>query len=97
MFLRHLNGRRSQARFQHCIFCERGVRNGTRHVLSRCERWTQERNQCLDLLSLPDHTDDAITLVLLRVRPSHPAFRSRLWFADSVADLEKEFWMKVSP
>ncbi len=43
MRLRHMSGRESAARHQHCIFCNNVVRNGMVHCLSICTRWSDQR------------------------------------------------------
>ena len=41
--LRHLNGVRSTAHFQRCIFCDERTRNATVHCLASCRQWSQFR------------------------------------------------------
>jgi hypothetical protein len=45
--LRALDGRRSEAKFQQCIFCNQRLRNATVHVVARCPHWLDLRNAFL--------------------------------------------------
>ena len=40
-----LNGRRSRAQIQHCIFCNRRTKAARVHVLSVCDYWEVKRQQ----------------------------------------------------
>ena len=52
--LRHLEGRASAARFQHCIFCDRPLRNATVHVIGLCSHWNHRREEFGTAASVPD-------------------------------------------
>ena len=89
---RHLNGRLSQAKYQHCIFCSSGVRNATVHVLGKCTRWVVHRAVCFSALGLVNESCDVVALAFLQVRPGHVAFKSVLHFCCALAEAEKEYW-----
>ena len=95
LVFRHLQGRRSQAKFQHCIFCDTAVRNATVHVLSICGCWTAERSACLSLLNAQELPNDQKTLAILRVCPSSRAFKQVLSFAAALADSAGHYWSGV--
>ena len=66
LVLRHLGGRRTQARFQCCVFCGMpGIRNGTKHVLSKCQVWSEFHRAIRETMLWGDLTDDQLVLQVL--------------------------------
>ena len=91
---RHLNGRQSHAKFQRCIFCNNGLRNGTVHVLGCCTRWKEHRHACLVELGLHSESSSRICLAILQTAPGSAAFRHVLLFSCALADEAKKFWLE---
>ena len=93
--LRCVNGRRSQARIQSCIFCGFSCRNGLVHVLGVCSGWAEFRDavtlsaNCKGSLSSGDKA-----LLVLKARPKMPHFVSAVRFADAVDSAASDFWGK---
>ena len=82
--LRAVNGRRSQARFQSCIFCDRPTRNATVHALALCPPWEERRREFRLAASLGDCSAQALALAVLRCHPSSQGFVEGVRLADAI-------------
>ena len=59
LVLSSLNGRRSSAKIQRCIFCNTRTRTARIHVMASCSYWRIRREQVKDLLGLSDDLQSA--------------------------------------
>ena len=88
-----LNGRRSRAQIQHCIFCNRRTKAARVHVLSVCDYWEVKRQQtCRQLPVTKAFAPADISRHILGCRPHQEAFASLVAWA---VELDKEcasFW-----
>ena len=65
--LRHLQGARSNAVFQYCIFCDERVRNATVHCLSSCSHGSFFRADAASVLGVqPNQSRQAFALHALQ-------------------------------
>ena len=95
LVFRHLNGQRSQDRYQTCIFCNKpGVRNSTKHVVSKCRLWSAFHAQLRELMECLECTDDEFVLRVLSCGSSDAAFLCVLDLAHMVSDKCAEFWAR---
>ena len=79
-----LNGRRSRAKIQQCIFCQTRTRAARVHVLASCLAWQHHRQSVGMRLGL-DFSDPPANVCrkILSCHPTSPAFRIvALWAAD---------------
>lgn len=72
--LRALHGRRSNARFQRCIFCSDGVRNATVHCIGRCRVWCDLRAAFVEAAGMPSLGPDRLCSAVLGVTPDDAGF-----------------------
>ena len=94
--LRAVNGRRSMARHQVCIFCGRGVRNAVVHVLGCCKVWREGRNRFLHSTAQSANMSSSDkTLAVLACSPGSSAFQSCVHFCDKVVQAAKEFLVRT--
>lgn len=91
--LRSLHGRRSNARFQRCIFCEGGVRNATVHSLAVCGAWIDYRRAFV-VASMSGESLSAhqLTVAILGVHPGSPGFSEAVILCDAVDARATGFW-----
>ena len=83
-----LNGRRSRAQIQHCIFCNRRTKAARVHVLSVCDYWEVKRQQtCRQLPVTKAFAPADISRHILGCRPHQEAFASLVAWA---VELDKE-------
>ena len=92
--LRTVNGRRSTARFQNCIYCSISCRNSTVHVLGKCEVWSSWRAKFTDAVGSAHvvNTADSLTLVLLRSQPGQRHYPAAAQWSRDVDAAAKKFW-----
>ena len=91
--LRALNGKRSEAKVQHCITCAKPVRNGTVHALGNCPTWSSHRDKFKAAAGFTSvNTPLEVTLAVLKCSPPHPAFSLAVLLADAVDAAAEEFW-----
>ena len=91
--LRSLNGRKSNARFQRCIFCGNGVRNGSVHALAVCTFWANHRNAFITASGSPAGTSaHQLTVAVLGAHPGAPGFSAAVALADAVDERATSFW-----
>ena len=91
--MRHLDGKRSQARLQSCIFCDQlGVRNPIKHVLCRCPVWSSRRVSISRGMSGVVLSDDVLVLSLLGSGVDTPCFGGILEFFQLLDRKCDEYW-----
>ena len=91
--LRHVEGRRSDARYQNCTFCRKsGVKNMLKHNLALCERWADVRGQLVEMHGWDGLDADELTLRLLGVGPEFISFSAILTWMATVDDSAAVFW-----
>ena len=94
--LRALSGRRSNAKFQRCIFCVRRVRNATVHAVCVCQRWASLRKAFQESAGiLADCTTHAFCLEVLGCSPSSPGFIDAIQLADAIDMAASDYWKMV--
>ena len=73
----HVNGKRSQARERQCIFCCRPTISPTLHVVSRCERFLQQRLVIANICGWGAQTSlREQAVAILAARPDKPLFHA---------------------
>ena len=93
--LRSLHGRASKAKHQSCIFCSLRVRNGTVHVLSRCQCWAREREEYTRRCpTAGGRSPGELALSILGCQVSCPAFAAAVALAVAVDRGATDFWKR---
>ena len=88
-----VNGKRSCARYQICIFCGDGVRNATVHALARCRCWEDFRRQYRTVASLPeDISADSLCLKVIGCTPTSSGFAEAVVMMDRIASASLAHW-----
>ena len=93
LYLSHVNGRRSSATYQSCIFCNSGVRNAVVHCMGVCKHW-DKRLAFTSLMPEQAHpaTADALALVLLSCHPSSAGFADLMLWCNQIDRESDQFW-----
>ena len=87
---RHLDGVRSRAKFQHCIYCDSRVRNATKHTLALCPRWDGLRKSLIT--GLAESRPDVFCIRLLGLLPGDVLFDGMLCFCHALDAAAHSFW-----
>jgi len=87
---RHLDGQRSRAKFQHCIYCDARIRNAMKHTLAVCPRWEAMRAPLLSGLSVM--SPDAFSSSILGLQPGEVLFENMLRFCQALDTAAHDFW-----
>ena len=91
--LSSLNGRRSSAKIQHCIFCNTRTRAARVHVMAYCSFWRIHREQVSALLGLPVDLQAAdLCRALLSCNLESPAFPCMAAWAEELDKGSTGFW-----
>ena len=91
--LRHVEGHRSMARYQRCIFCNQRVRNATVHAISTCGHWSLFRGNFAEQAALvAEDGRQQFTLEMLKVGRSLGALEVALRWAAEMDAEERRFW-----
>ena len=93
LVLSHLDGRRSAARFQLCIFCGSWIRNPMVHCLSKCPHWNSHRDGiCLCLGTVESMGCQQFALQCLRSSIPSKALVSVVKWSSCIDRAEFEYW-----
>ena len=84
--LGHLNGKKSKAQVQQCIFCGRRYSHVKLHVLCACTCFKDFRQPCAT------HFPSGLDMSILNIPPSHPGYRPMALFAQEVVRQAQYFW-----
>ena len=91
--LRHLHGRRSAARRQHCIFCEEATLSVAFHVLCRCPKSAELQRMFWEFCEEPQpESQHGQVLKLFQSGPGMPHYEVLLAWAGSVDKGARDFW-----
>ena len=91
--LRARGGKRSDAKYQDCIFCGRCIRNATKHALAECAYWATWREAITAARpSFASLGADAFTKAVLECQPSSSAFPHIVRLADAIDRAAGSFW-----
>ena len=94
--LRALGGRRSNAKFQRCIFCNRGVRNGTVHAVGCCSEWDIPRGAFTVAVGAGSNTPDKICGLALSTVPGAAGFVEAVALCHGIDRGATQYWKDVS-
>ena len=87
------NCSRSQAHKQCCVFCNLpGIRNATKHVLTKCAMWSEFHRTLRRDMVCTDLSDDAFVLRVLGCVYDSAGFLCVLEFAHLLTVKTGEFW-----
>ena len=93
LVLSHLDGRRSAARFQLCIFCGSWIRNPMVHCLSKCPHWNSHRDGiCLCLGTVESMGCQQFALQCLRSSIPSKALGLVVKWSSCIDRAEFEYW-----
>ena len=93
--LGHRNGHRTRAAEQTCIACPALADNLGVHCLVSCPFFQQWRTPLVDFFGGMQWTRQELTVVLLGLRPGHPAYIQVVQLAAQIEKTEKKFWSGV--
>ena len=89
----HLEGMRTRAKRQRCIFCDMSCLSLTYHVLCRCSMWEEIRamfwSSCGRVRPESLHSQ---VLIMLRTTPLQPGYGAVLALAGSLDRDARQFW-----
>ena len=93
LVLSHLDGRRSAARFQLCIFCGSWIRNPMVHCLSKCPHWNSHRDGiCLCLGTVESMGCQEFALQCLRSSIPSKTLGLVVKWSSCIDRVEFEYW-----
>ena len=88
-----VDGRRSAAEHQLCIFCGRGARNAMKHCIATCSSWKSARTSFLSKVPQGDLLNaDGVALGVLGVTPGMVGFLEAVALCDGLDQGASKFW-----
>ena len=91
-----LGSRRSNAKFQRCIFCNVGVRNGTVHAVECCREWDILRDAFTVAVGASSATPDKICGLALSAVPGAAGFVEAVALCHGIDRGATQYWKDVS-
>ena len=82
----HVNGKKSQARVQECILCQKRYSNVKFHIVNACAGLVDFRRPCL--VHFPQGLDSTI----FDIDPSNPGYGPMALFAQELVRRARLFW-----
>ena len=96
--LGHLQHKQSEARYQHCIMCDKRTRNGYAHALCACTHWDSQRTAYWNLVGIqqPEPKSSAVKTILCT--PSNARqYESACAWAKDLESAHDRFWKILLP
>ena len=91
----HLDGKRSSAKRQRCVFCDEPTLSPSYHVLCKCQVWVYLRELSWGMLNQERPSAQAAQLrVLFGACPGAPGYGCMLAWAGSLERDAKAFWAR---
>lgn len=97
IILTHKAGRQSQARLQHCVFCDQLVEQSYLHVWIYCAVWTMHRTAVLQLLPACPAVACERMVTIIGLMPGDAGFEESVAFSSAVDTQASVFWRNVAP
>ena len=93
--LSHLNGKDSDARYTHCIFCDQRLLSPYLHTFASCAYWVNQRTRVWQQASTPQPQSKRDALLgVVRSRPGMRQYDACIAWITEISSAEQKFWQE---